>query len=87
MYTKSFVLFYGESIQYYFLEDSKNGSRKTDICNLLCNNVAPKKAQGRFDDINDMLVSMEMHDMATMKKLMREYCVQNYVTMQLFKPM
>lgn len=87
VYTKSFVLFYGESIQYYFLEDSKNGSRKTDICNLLCNNVAPKKAQGRFDDINDMLVSMEMHDMATMKKLMREYCVQNYVTMQLFKPM
>lgn len=87
VYTKSFVLFYGENVQYYFVEEGKDGSYKTDVCSVLCNNVTPNTVQGRYDDINDMLVSMEMHDMATMKKLMREYCVQNYISLQLFKPM
>ena len=53
---------------------------------LLCNNVTPKEPQGRFDYLNDMLVSMEMHDMATMKKLMQGYCVQDYVVEQMFQP-
>ena len=50
------------------------------------NNVTPKEPQGRFDYLNDMLVSMEMHDMATMKKLMQGYCVQDYVVEQMFQP-
>ena len=48
--------------------------------------VTPKEPQGRFDYLNDMLVSMEMHDMATMKKLMQGYCVQDYVVEQMFQP-
>lgn len=33
--------------------------------------MTPKEPQGRFDYLNDMLVSMEMHDMATMKNSCR----------------
>ena len=60
--------------------------KKTQDASLLCNNVTPKEPQGRFDYLNDMLVSMEMHDMATMKKLMQGYCVQDYVVEQMFQP-
>lgn len=86
VYAKSFSLFYGESIQYYFLEDDGKKKKKTQDASLLCNNVTPKEPQGRFDYLNDMLVSMEMHDMATMKKLMQGYCVQDYVVEQMFQP-
>lgn len=87
VYTKSFTLFYGDSIQYYFTEENHRESKRTESSSLLCNNVTPREPEGRYDYINDMLVSMEMHDMATMKKLMQGYCVQNYVSQQLFKPM
>lgn len=87
VYTKSFSLFYGDSIQYYFTEENHLESKRTETGSVLCNNVTPKEPEGRYDYINDMLVSMEMHDMATMKKIMQGYCVQNYVTQQLFKPM
>ena len=86
VYAKSFSLFYGESIQYYFLEDDGKKKKKTQDASLLCNNVTPKEPQGRFDYLNDMLVSMEMHDMATMKKLMQGCCVQDYVVEQMFQP-
>lgn len=81
-----FFVLPGESIQYYFLEDDGKKKKKTQDASLLCNNVTPKEPQGRFDYLNDMLVSMEMHDMATMKKLMQGYCVQDYVVEQMFQP-
>jgi hypothetical protein len=87
VFTKSFMLFFGDSIQYYFTEEGGKDTVKTDNYSLLCNNVNPEQTDGRFDYINDMLSSKELHDMVTMKKLMYGYSVGNYIGQQLFKPM
>ncbi len=87
VYTKCLTLFYGESIQYYFTEERDGGQAKTESASFLCGTVNPRQAEGRFDGINDMLASREMHDMVTMKKLMQGYSVQEYVVQQMFKPL
>lgn len=83
---RAFLCFTGKAYSIIFWKMTERKRKKTQDASLLCNNVTPKEPQGRFDYLNDMLVSMEMHDMATMKKLMQGYCVQDYVVEQMFQP-
>lgn len=87
VFTKTFTLFYGESISYYFVVECGGKVKRTSVSSILNNNINPDRTESRFDYINDMLASRELHDMVTMKKLMHGYTVQDYVVKQIFKPM
>lgn len=87
VFVKNFTLFYGESLQYYFTEEQNGQEVCSETASLLCSNLNPEQTEGRFDYINDILASRELHDIVTMKKLMHGYSVQEYVVQQLFKPM
>lgn len=87
IFVKSFTLFYSDSIKYYFTEEAGGSVKRSEEFNLQKNNINEDGTEGRFDYINDMLASRELHDIVTMKKLMHGYCVQDYVSKQLFKPM
>mgnify|MGYP000158039935 FL=1 len=49
--------------------------------------MSSEDAGGRFDAINDCLVSEELHDMVTLKKLMNSYLTEDYITDELFEKM
>lgn len=85
VFVKNFTLFYGDSLQYYFTEEYSGEQRQTEQQHLLCSSINPDQTECRFDYLNDMLASRELHDMATMKKRMYGYTVQDYVGGQLFK--
>lgn len=85
VFVKNFTLFYGDSLQYYFTEECNGEHRQSEHQHLLCSSINPERTEGRFDYLNDMLASRELHDMATMKKRMHGYTVQDYVGSQLFK--
>ncbi len=87
VFVKSFTCFYGESLTYYFTEEYRNKIKQSQVYNITCNTINTEGDNGRFDYVNDMLASRDLHDMATMRKLMHGYCVQNYVTQQYFKPL
>ncbi len=87
IFVKGFTLFYSDSIKYYFTEETGGSVKKSELFHLQKNNINEDGTEGRFDYINDMLASRELHDMVTMKKLMHGYCVQDYVAQQIFKPM
>lgn len=87
VFTKTFTLFYGESISYYFVVECGGKVKRTSVNSIVNNNINPDRTESRFDYINDMLASRELHDMVTMKKLMHGYTVQDYVVKQIFKPM
>lgn len=87
VFTKTFTLFYGESISYYFVVECDGEVKRTSVSNIVNNNINPDRTESRFDYINDMLASRELHDMVTMKKLMHGYTVQDYMVKQIFKPM
>ena len=87
VFTKAFTMFYGDNIQYYLTYEKDGELCKSEEFSCICNNLGSQTVEGRFDNINEMLASMELHDMATLKKLMYGYGVQNYVAAQIFKPM
>jgi hypothetical protein len=87
VFTKAFTLFYGESISYYITEEKNGEILRSEHFVLQNNQISPEQGQGRFDVINDMLACKEVHDMVTMRKLMRGYSVNSYVTEQIFKMM
>lgn len=87
VFVKSFTCFYGESLSYYFTEEYKNKTKQSQVYNLTCSSINTEGNSGRFDYINDMLASRELHDITTMRKLMHGYSVQDYVTRQYFKPL
>lgn len=86
VFTKEFTLLYGDVLEFYFTEIANGIETSSDNKKIVCNNINPSTTNGRFEHINDMLASKELHDMATLKKLMHGYCVQDYVTQQLFRP-
>lgn len=87
IFTKRFVLFHGDRLKYYFTENGNGETVNTEEKSYVSDNVDSEVSQGRLDRINDCLASKELHDMATLRRLMHGYCVENYVNEQLFKPM
>ena len=80
-------MFHGDRLKYYFTENGNGETVNTEEKSYVSDNVDSEVSQGRLDRINDCLASKELHDMATLRRLMHGYCVENYVNEQLFKPM
>lgn len=87
VFTKSFTLFYGDGISYYFVADCGGKEIKTSLFHTTGGGINPERTESRFDYLNDMLASKELHDVVTMRKLMYGYSVQDYVAKQIFKQM
>ena len=87
LFCKRITLFYSESVRYYFVEEIGSETRKSDIFHMQNNVINKSETAGRFDSINKILSARQQHDPAEMKKCMYDYCVQDYVTQQIFKPM
>ena len=74
-------------MKYYFTQDKNDESVKTDTSSIVCNECAEDELSDRFDYINEMIASRDMHDMVTLKQLMEMYCIKDYAVSQIFKPM
>jgi len=86
VFTKEFTMLYGDTLEYYFTVSANGTETLTDVKKIIYNTISTFNTNGRFDLINDMLASKELHDMVTVRKLMHGYCVQDYVVRQVFKP-
>ena len=85
IFTKAFTLFYGDTIYYYIVESSNGEEKVSEVFCYTCRDINLSATHGRYEYLNDMLASKEQHDMVTLEKLMHGYCVQDYVTKQLFQ--
>lgn len=85
IYTCRFNLFYGDVLDYNYTVAGSREENVSENYNLKYEEVSPDTVSGRFDAINDCLASRQLHDMATLKKLMRSYSVEEYVSKQMFK--
>ena len=82
---KEFVLFYGESVQYYITEDSTGGSELKTSGVLRKNDYLGPETSSRFGLISDMLVSNTMHEFDTFDRLYSEYYRKEFLNSKLFK--
>lgn len=87
IFVKSFVLFYGDNMQYYITEHKENQEELTESGSISNQNIKAELSQGRYDMINDMLACVELQDIHTLKKMMSSYVMSEKMTDAIFKPL
>ncbi|MCD7835464.1 MAG: DUF5717 family protein, partial [Lachnospiraceae bacterium] len=82
---KEFILFFGEKLQYYIMEEKDGEERLTESGTLQKNDFSDDTAMSRYGLINDMVISNTMQDYDTLDRLLEEYFRREYFNSELFK--
>ena len=84
IFTCRFNLFYGDSLEYTFIVNDSNEQTFTEPVVCEYKDIPSENTDGRIDMLNDCLASRQQHDLTTLRKLMHSYCVEEYVTREMF---
>ena len=84
VYLKEFVLFYGEVLQYYIMEEVDGKSLLTESNKVQKSDMIKSGDESRYGMINDMAISKTMQDYETLYELLDEYYKKNYLVENLF---
>ncbi len=85
VFFKEFILFFGENLQYYIMEEDENGEQLTESGNIQKSDIVNGNGGNRYDLINDMIISKTLQDYDTLDGLMEEYFRKDYLNEKLFK--
>ena len=85
IYQKSFLIFWGESLQYYLTEDveGEDSFLLSDV--LEYHDPNRTENRGRFYMLNDIALALELQDHYTAVKLTKEYRDEDRLVKQLFR--
>lgn len=86
IFVKTFTIFQGGSIKYYITQELNGEKTDTEPQLLTCRQADVGYSHSRYEYLNDMLKADEAHDTASVERIMHEYCVEDYITKELFKP-
>lgn len=84
VFFKEFVLFFGENIQYYIMEESANGEQLTESGSLQKSDIMNDNPDSKYEIVNDMMISMSLQDDDTLDHLLEEYYRREYLDHRLF---
>lgn len=82
---KEFVLFFGENLQYYIMEEYEGESQLTESGNLQKSDITGGSGTGRFGLINDIVISKTLQDYDTLDHMLEEYYCREYMNGELFR--
>ena len=85
IYYKEFVLFGGESLQYYITEEFDGAERLTESGTCRKSEECDGEQSGKYALINDIILSKNMQDYSTFDALLEEYCKKEFMTRKLFR--
>ncbi|MDD3367448.1 MAG: DUF5717 family protein [Lachnospiraceae bacterium] len=83
--TKPFVLFFGETLQYYVVEKRDGTEQLTESGTISKSDIGQEKHESRFGAINDITISRSLQDYDTVDAMLYDYKQQEYVTENIFK--
>ncbi len=84
---KEFVLFFGETLQYYITEECDKEEQLTESGNVQKSDIRGLSDNSKYNLINDMVISKTLQDYDTLDSLLEEYYRKEYYNGQLFKLM
>jgi hypothetical protein len=85
IYVRQFVLFFGETAQYYVTEDDMDTMKVTES-NCICNNdVVDDKMQGRYTKLNEMIMQLALEENVRLREEMLDYYGMHQLTEKAFK--
>ncbi len=79
---KEFVLFFGERLQYYIVEIKDGEEQVTESVTVQAGETA--SIEGKYNQINDLSISMTLEDYETANKLLSEYTQKEFMQSHLF---
>ena len=86
IFVKEFILFFGESVQYYIVEKGETEDKLTQSGTMQRVEMLGEELSGRYGMINDMIISKTMQDYYTFDNLLEEYYKTNFYNGELFVP-
>lgn len=84
VFFKEFVLFFGERLQYYIMEETENEEQLTESGNLQKSDAISGAIGSKYEMINDMVISKNMLDYDTLDGILEEYYYREYLNHRLF---
>ena len=84
VFSKEFILFFGENLQYYITEEKGGQEQLTVSDSVSISDAVAEGNDSRYSLLNDMVVSKTLQDDDTLIKLMEEYVEADYFTEQIF---
>ena len=74
IFVSSFVLFFGEQLQYYITEEGKDDAEvATESGTIAKSDIVKNIAGSRYSLINDIMIGETLQDYETVDKLLAEY--------------
>jgi len=84
VYAKEFVLFFGETLQYYIVEENGDESLLTESATIQKNDINMEGGNSRYNMINDILISKSLQDYDTLDSTIEDYMIKDYFNENLF---
>lgn len=85
IFVKQFVMFFGESVQYYITEERGNQVEVTESSRMNSNDVYADWDESRYGLLNQMLISSTLQDDMSLYQNMKQYEGFDEVTRQVFR--
>ena len=82
---KDFILFFGETLQYYITEESEDEASLQCNGQITCNNTDTQGTVSRYSIINDLIVSNTTKDYRRFDDLYEEYSRREFINSELFR--
>lgn len=86
IFVKTFLLFFGETLQYYITEEVDNVSQFTESETVTINETLGDSNSDRYVMVNDIAVADSLKDYDTTVRLMEEYKYKEYLVKSIFSP-
>lgn len=84
VYTKEFILFYGEELQYYITEMKENREQLTKSGSISCEESENLKKDSRYQLINEITMAEQLDDFTSLDSLLEEYWIKEFIAEAVF---
>ena len=85
IFVKPFILFCGETVQYYITEENKNMEQLTQSSVLTRSESEAEGKPWRFTALNDIVIAKSLDDYVTVENDLISYMEKDFLTKKLFK--
>ena len=85
VFTYQFVLFYGESVQYYITEENDSEVLVTESSSIKMTDVEFANDSTQYGMLNDILVCREMREERTFEKMAKDYIIKKELMNTVFE--
>lgn len=82
---REFILFFGETLQYYIMEEQDGVEQLTESATIRKSDIGKEVLESRFSRINDLVISQILQDFDTLDAMLEEYYQTDYYADHLFR--